>query len=141
MKRGRKPKPKGGADEKVSRLKQAEPEPVEDLTKFFSGPVNFSLKYYNPENPNDKELNLQYNLIRPYVRADCSTTIHDLKLLVCSYFTKYEEATVDIYACSTKHATMIYLKSDMTLIEYCTRIWNRNSSIVFFYAFKPTLST
>jgi hypothetical protein len=49
LKRGRKPKPKGGADEKVSRLKQAEPEPVEDLTKFFSGPVNFSLKYYNPE--------------------------------------------------------------------------------------------
>ena len=58
------------------------------------------------QNPNDKELNLQYNLIRPYVRADCSTTIHDLKLLVCSYFTKYEEATVDIYACSTKHVSL-----------------------------------
>jgi len=132
---------------KVGRPRmQVEEEPEheavsDDITTTYSGYVNFSLKYYNFENPNDQILNMRYNLSRPFVRADCSSTIMDLKLLLCSYFTSFTTESIDMYAWSTQHDTMIHIENDMTLIEFCTTIWNQQSSLVFFYSFQGMDST
>ena len=36
---------------------------------------------------------------------------------------------------------MIFLESDMTLKEYCVKIWNQQTSIVFFYSFQQDVES
>lgn len=57
------------------------------------------------QNLNDENLNAKYSLLRPYVRADCSATMLDLKLLLCSYFTDRHENTVDLYVWNAQHVS------------------------------------
>lgn len=119
---GRKVKARGGHD-LINATSVSEP----DL-------VNFALRQFN-QGANEQSVDAKYSLSRPYVRAESTATMLDLKLLLCSYFTDIHESCVEIFVWNSQHATMIYLENDLTLGDYCEKIWDNESAIILFYSF------